>query len=210
MIRISASAKEKFYHILEKHVPQNAIHYCLDLWTSKPFHFKVTRRRQTKLGDYRFDPRTKEHTITVNHNLNPYNFLITYIHEYAHLLTTEKHHRRVSPHGKEWQREFQIALGPMLTTLIFPEELLKELMRHMRNPKASTQSDPNLVKALRKYDEPGEDNFVLDEIETGEHFIFKGNLYQKLENRRTRVVCNHVVTGRKYLIPKIARVERES
>lgn len=209
MIKVSPAAKEKFYHILEKHIPENAVHYCFDLWIAKPFHFKVARKRQTKLGDYRFDPLRKEHTITVNFNLNPYNFLITYVHEYAHLLATEKYGRRVSPHGREWQKEFQKTLLPVMNALVFPTELLMVLSRHMMKPKASTQSDPKLVKALRMYDEHSGDDFVLDEIAVGGRFIFKGNIYQKLEVRRTRVICNHLASGRKYLIPKIARVEIE-
>lgn len=207
MIKVPESAKEKLFQILEKHVPENAVHYCYDLWIKKPFHFKVTRKRQTKLGDYRFDQVRGEHTITVNFNLNPYNFLITYIHEYAHLITTEKYGRRVSPHGREWRKEFQQVLLPVMNELVLPPDILGVLRLHMRNPKASTQSDPRLVKALRRYDENTHEEFLLDDVAINAQFIFKGSLYQKLESRRTRVLCHHVDSGKRYLIPKIARVE---
>ena len=82
-------AKKQLYQILKAHVPDDAVHYCLELWTSIPFNFKVKNNRTTKLGDYRYDRRNGAHSITVNMDLNEYSFLITYIHEVAHLLTTE-------------------------------------------------------------------------------------------------------------------------
>ena len=144
---------EKLYSLLQQHIPDNAVHYCLDKWTEKPFHFTVTRKRNTKLGDYRFDPRTAKHSITVNHNLNKFNFLITFLHEYAHLTATDKYDRKVSPHGAEWKKEFKEVIQPMLNSLVFPDDILQVLIKHMKNPKASTQADARLVQVLRKYDD---------------------------------------------------------
>jgi hypothetical protein len=201
------TAKEKLYHILENHVPENAVHYCFDLWAAAPFNFKVSRSRSTKLGDYKYDKVRKGHTITVNHNLNQYLFLITYIHEVAHLRVTEQHGIRTSPHGREWKSLFSKLMQPVLNNLIFPDDILSPLRRHLENPKASSQSDLNLVMALRKYD-PDNGLRNLGEIGEGEVFIFKGKRYKKLDVRRTRVLCQHCNTGRKYLIPKIALVEQ--
>ncbi len=209
MIKLSESSRQKFFTVLQKYVPTDAVHYCYDLWVKNPFHFKISRNRQTKLGDYKYDPYRKEHTITVNYNLNLYNFLITYLHEFAHLTTTEKYGRKVLPHGKEWKKEFQNILSPMLSALIFPEDVLKVLIKHMKNPKASTHSDMHLVKALRKYDDGFSDVIILDELENGDIFSFKGNTFKKLESRRTRVLCHHIASGRRYLIPRIAKVEKD-
>jgi len=209
MIRTTETSRNKFYQLISQYVPGNAVHYCYDLWMGCPFHFKIARRRQTKLGDYRYDPNGKEHSITINYNLNTYNFLITYLHEYAHLLATEKYGRKINPHGKEWQTEFRNVMFPMLSPLIFPDNLLKVLAKHMKRPKASTQSDPMLVKALRNYDSNPTDVLLLDDIQTGEIFAFKGNRFKKLESRRTRVLCHHILSGRKYLIPRIARIEKD-
>jgi hypothetical protein len=208
MIRLSTKAKSTFFELLPKYIPENAVHYCFDLWVEHPFHFKVNRKRQTKLGDYRYDPVRKEHTITVNLNLNPYNFLITYLHEFAHLITTEKYGRKVSPHGQEWKNAFIETIAPVLNNLVFPNELLTILKKHMSNPKASSQSDPKLVRALRKYDKNPTDQMLLEDLDQGEEFDFKGNTFRKLETRRTRVLCFHLASGRKYLIPKIARIEK--
>ncbi len=210
MIRTTEVSRNKFYELIRQYMPENAVHYCFDLWVNYPFHFRITRKRQTKLGDYRYDPNRKEHSITINYNLNAYNFLITYLHEYAHLIATEKFGRKVSPHGKEWQMEFRNVMLPMLSPLVFPDDLLKVLARHMKKPKASTQSDPLLVKALRNHDPDPANAILLDDIKNGEIFSFKGNVFKKLESRRTRVLCHHISSGRKYLIPKIARIEKEA
>ena len=48
------------------------------------------------------------HRISVNGNLNKYSFLITLIHELAHLLTFTQYKNRVDPHGRNG-REFMAA-----------------------------------------------------------------------------------------------------
>ena len=199
-------AKKKLYQLLVKHVPENAIHYCLDLWVAIPFHFKVTRKRNTKLGDYRHDHRNASHTITVNHDLNPYSFLITYIHEVAHLLTTERNGRKAAPHGKEWQANFKELMQPVLSDLIFPKEILVPLIRHMKKPKASTYADPKLVHALRQLDEHESDLIPLAALDEGDIFEFNQKMYKKLNLRRTCVLCMESDTSRKYLISKMALV----
>lgn len=199
-------AKKKLYHILQQHVPENAVHYCLDLWTAIPFHFKVTRKRNTKLGDYRFDQRNSSHTITVNFDLNQYSFLITYIHEIAHLLTTERYGRKTQPHGKEWKSCFQELMEPALTDLIFPSDILILLFKHMKNPKASTFADSKLLHALRKHDHHESDLVPLSELIEGDIFEFNRQKYKKLSLRRTRVLCQQAENSRKYLISKMALV----
>jgi len=199
-------ARGKLYKILQMHVPENAVHYCLDLWTAIPFHFKVTRKRSTKLGDYRFDHRNGSHSITVIVDLNPYSFLITYIHEVAHLLTTERHKRRVPPHGVAWKNCFIELMEPVLSDLIFPHDVLLPLMKHMKNPKASTYADAKLVNVLRRYDEQEDTLITLAELKEGDIFEFNRKMYKKLNLRRTRVLCQQADSSKKYLISKMALV----
>ena len=199
-------ARKKLYKILVEHVPRNAVHYCLDLWSAIPFHFKVTKTRNTKLGDYRYDHRNKSHSISVNFDLNNYSFLITYIHEFAHLLTNERHGRQVAPHGKQWKGCFRELMEPVLTDLIFPTELLKPLTKHMRNPKASTYADSNLVAALRNYDHADVGLVTLGELNEGDIFEFNNRMYKRLDLRRTRILCQESGSRKRYLISKMALV----
>ncbi|MFY0653253.1 MAG: transcription elongation protein SprT [Cyclobacteriaceae bacterium] len=192
--------------LFEKHVPSTAVDYCYQLWLSFDFNLRITKKRNSKLGDYKFDPATTQHSISVNHNLNKYSFLITYIHEVAHLTTKEKYPRKVSPHGREWKNEFRKLMLPILNDKIFPDGLLRALASHMRNPKASSTSDKLLYKALMEYDE-NNGAILLAELEIGSTFLFNKRIYKKLEKRRTRSLCVEMKSNKKYLVSETASVK---
>lgn len=201
--------KENYRQVFERFVPIQAVDYCLDLWWDYRFEFKITKGRQTKLGDYRFHPVKKTHVVSVNNNLNPFAFLITYIHEVAHLVVYNDYKNRVSPHGGEWKSAFKQLMLPMLRSDVFPDDILRVLARHMKNPKASSYSDPKLISALSSYDKD-QNGILLSQVKTNEQFIFNKRQFTKLELRRTRVVCKEEKTGRKYLISQTAKVELTS
>lgn len=186
-------------------VPPSAVDYCILLWHENKFDLKITKKRLTKLGDYKYDFRTKRHTITINHDINKYGFLITYLHEIAHLKAFNKYGNKILPHGIEWKAEFQILLKPVLNASTFPESIYKALTNYIINPKASSCSDPVLAEAIRSYNVKKK-GFSLIEIEQGEKFIFSNRVFIKEEIKRTRYVCQEVKTGKRYLIPKIAEV----
>lgn len=190
----------------EKHLPQSAVNYCYGLWTQLAFEFKITKERSSKLGDYRFDPLTGKHTISVNHNLNSYSFLITYVHEVAHLMTKNKYKNKVLPHGLQWKQEFKKLMLPMLNDKIFPDDILRVLARHMKNPKASSTSDSRLLTVLRKYDGETDLTFLSD-VAPGTNFLFNKKVYKKLEKRRTRSLCIETNSNRKYLISETATIK---
>lgn len=157
------------------------------------------------MGDYRFDHRNGRQTITINNDLNPYSFLITYLHEVAHLLTFEQHGRKVAPHGQEWKNTFKKTLKPVLNEQNFPTDILQALINHFASPKATSCSDPVLYALLKKYDEDNGE-VLLKEIPIGGLFQFNNKTYQKLEVRRTRAICQEVKSKKKYLIALIAGV----
>lgn len=192
--------------VLTKHIPQAAIPYCLELWLAYPFHFKITRQRKTKQGDYRYHKLQKTHVITVNHNLNPYAFLITYIHEIAHQDAFQQHGYAISPHGKEWKRCFQRLMKPILLPSVFPEKVLNALTQYMRNPKASTCSDPELIMALQTYDV--QEGFIpLSRVQINRTFRFNQRIFLKEQVKRTRAWCREIKTGKRYTVAQSALVE---
>lgn len=195
------SPKEVFF----QYFPASAVDYCFQLWLDHKFHFKINKKRQTRLGDYRYNPAQKLHTITVNADLNPFSFLVTYLHEVAHLTNQVKHGSHVNPHGKEWKTEFIAISKPVLNTEVFPSFVLKALHDYFKNPKASSCSDHGLQKALQWFDEGG-DHLYLSDIQIGKLFEFNQRKFQKEEIRRTRVLCKEIKTGKKYLISKMAKV----
>lgn len=191
--------------VFERFVPASAVDYCCKLWDHYGFEFQIKRSRRTKLGDYRYDPKSKKHTITINNDLNSFSFLVTYLHEVAHLITFEKHGRKVDPHGTEWKNNFVKVAQPMMNEGVFPKPILLALTNYFKNPKASSCSDPILFNVLRKFDLENP-SIPLSQIRNGEEFTFNGKLYRKIEVRRTRSVCMALSSGRRYLISEIAPV----
>jgi SprT protein len=195
--------------ILQQYCPADAVPYCYQLWQKDKFIFRIKKDRRSKLGDYRFIPGSATpHHISINHTLNSYSFLITYIHEVAHLHTFSKYKRKVLPHGKEWKRSFRQLMLPLLNEGIFPPDILLPLQLYMQNPKASSCSDMALFKALQVYSVSAKP--LLLELSTGETFVLHGRVFEKGLTRRTRVVCRESSTGKQYSISAQAPVERLS
>jgi len=199
---------DRFENVISKYVPEGSVDYCTYLWRQNKFTFKVTRDRTTKLGDYRFNPSNRGHIISVNGGLNQFSFLLTLIHEMAHMHVQLQFGRNAKPHGKEWKRIFRELMLPLLNPDIFPDEILRALAKHMRNPKASSQSDSNLVKIMRGYDVKQFIGSYLEDVVEGEQFLFNKRQFKKLQKKRTRAVCLDLHSGRKYLIAESAEVSK--
>lgn len=192
---------------LSNHVPEAALTYCVSLHKKYLFELKITKKRVTKAGDYRFDPKLRSHTISVNNNLNKYAFLITYVHEVAHRVVMDIYGRSVKPHGIEWKTHFQQLMLPVLNPDIFPDDVLRALSNYLRNPKASSYSDIRLSNSLRNYDSRNnESELSLNDIQEGHKFEFNKRIFEKILTKRTRVLCIEVKSGRRYLIPALAMV----
>jgi hypothetical protein len=199
---------EKFRAVISKYIPENSVEYVLQLWIRHPFHFTVTKTRQSKHGDFYYDPKDGSNTITVNGSLNPYMFLITFIHEIAHYHNYMQYGFRVSPHGRFWKSHFAALLKPLMNENHFPPDILQELKIHMRNPKASSDSDLNLTRILHRYNRGfNPDKKYLESVLPGEKFLFQGRIYLKIENKRTRALCRDVRSGREFLIPGLSSID---
>lgn len=197
---------EKVLAILQTHVPTAALDYCLSLWKGTPFELKVSKSRQTKVGDFTSRGTRRHPRITLNNDLSAYQFLLTYVHEVAHLHVYLRHGNRVDPHGEEWRTTFTELMIPMLWETVFPEEILHELRRHMINPMASSFSDPRLTQVMRKFDRDADKFVMLSEVPEGSIFTFQKRQFIKGKLRRTRVLCRELKSKRDYLVPADALV----
>lgn len=175
-----------------------------NLLNKYPFCLKIVAERSSKYGDFR--KTTKGFQITINENLNPYQFLLTLIHEIAHLVTY-KNHKRVKPHGIEWKQNFQHLMLPFLNPNIFPKELLPHLANYLKNPKASTNSDIHLAYAIKQYNSKLEKNFIF-ELNKGDIFTFRNKKYKMGKKRRTRFECTQLNTNKVYLFNQNAEVDK--
>jgi len=185
--------------ILTQYLPPAAVDQVFEWIVQYKVHFKITKDRKTKLGDYRSPLPNAHHRITVNHNLNRYAFLITTVHELAHLIVFEEFGRRVAPHGDEWKNEYSRRLSYFLTPKIFPEDILKVLKKSVSKIKASSTSDLALSRVLRKYDPPS-DELKLEDVETNTVFVIQdGKQFIKGERIRTRIKCQSLQNKKYYL-----------
>lgn len=193
--------------VLKKYLPERAIEPCLVLIKENGVHLKIVNERVTRHGDYRRLPNGLHH-ITVNSSLNKYRFLITLVHEIAHLVAFEKYGRQILPHGIEWKRTFQLLMLPFIRPEIFPSKLLPLLARHFKNPKASSDTDAKLSIALKQFDTQSKDNSYIFELPLGSIFrIYNGKLFKKGNKRVKRYECIEIATGKVYIFQPNAEVE---
>ncbi len=201
--------KETTFSFLEQFLPPGAYDQVAPFFQTHTIYLTLTHDRKSVLGDYRAPTRAEpHHRISVNATLNPYSFLITLLHELAHLFTFVHFGHKVSPHGKEWKTQFRHTLIPFLGKQFFPKDVEKALLAYIHDPAASTCTDPRLYKALYRYDARKPNHKLVDELEINEKFETEdGQQYQKIEKLRTRTKCRNVQTGRLYLFPGIAEVK---
>ena len=188
----------------QNYIPQKAIPFVQFLIDKHSFDLIIVNQRQTKHGDFRKLPNGK-FQITVNNNLNKYQFLLTLVHEIAHHVTHQKF-GRVQPHGKEWKTVFQHLMLPFLKPDIYPSAMLSHLANYLKNPKASTDSDVNLSLALRE-NKPEIGKHFIFEIPIGSLFTFKNVVYKRGNKRRTRIECLNMQNKKVYLFNQNVEIE---
>lgn len=199
--------RKNITHSLQKYLPDVYIDYIVSLMFSENLQFKITKPRKTKQGDYRHPYNGKPHRISINSNLNPYAFLITTIHEFAHMNTYIQYGNKVKAHGKEWKDEFKKLLTPVLQQKELPLEIEMALWRSLHNLKASSCTDTALFRALKKYDKTPETTVLLEELPNLSTFRLGKKTFIREKLRRSRYLCTEVHTRKHYLVSRLAEVE---
>lgn len=198
---------QKNSEILKKYIPEPCVPLIASWIIDLDFKLKIKKERSTRLGDYTSPRNGLNHIITVNYNLNKYAFLITLIHEIAHLVTYDEYKNVVNPHGVEWKKNFQKLIQPFLSTDIFPLEVFAALRKYMQNPAASSCTDVQLLKTLKLHDEETGTVF-LEYLPINSHFLFNGSrIFIKGEKIRKRFKCKEINTGLIYLFNPLTEVE---
>jgi hypothetical protein len=174
-------------------------------------HLTIAKERKSILGDYRHRTHHANHRISVNGNLNTFAFLVTLLHELAHLLTFEQHSNRVQAHGKEWKMIYGQLLQKFLQNKVFPADIEKELLQSLKNPAASSCAEDGLLRVLRKYDTRESHHRLVEEISINALFrLSDGRVFQKGEKLRKRFKCKELKTGKLYLFSPVYEVEEMS
>ena len=198
--------REQYLEVLRKYLPQSTTETIYRWIAENRVELKIATGRSTKLGDYRAPHAGKGHRISINHDLNQYSFLITLVHEFAHLHTWERFGRRVKPHGLEWKLEFQRLMKPFLEGNVFPPDVLRVLTVYMSNPAASSCTDTSLLKVLKQYD-PDSSTWLLEDLPPRSLFrLGKDRIFSKGEKLRKRYKCLEINTKKVYFVSPVAEV----
>ncbi len=89
-----------------------------------------------------------------------------------------------------------------------PKDVESALLNSLVNVKASSCSDLNLFRVLKKYNEDHHVKTHLEELEENEHFLLNGKQFAKGKLRRKRYLCTEVPTRKQYLVSALAEVEK--
>jgi len=200
--------KKRMLDDLTPFLPQGTVPIIEQMLKDESYHLIVSRPRKTKLGDFRSPRPGETPQLTVNGNLNPFSFLITLVHEIAHLKIWNKHKNKVKPHGSEWKNLYAQLLSEFIGKELLPKHLEIALKNHIAQPKYTTGADIKLSLELRKYDEAN--NFTtLSELVEGTQFKLGKRAFILGEKLRSRYLCVDVENGKKYRVHGLAQVEAE-
>ncbi len=195
---------------LKHYVPEGSFDKVVEYLHQYRVHLTVSKVRKSVLGDYRHAHLGSNHRISINGNLNQYEFLITLLHELAHLLTYEAYKNKVDAHGKEWKLCYGILLNDFILLNIFPKEVEVVLKKSMLSPAATANGEVALLTVLRKYNQHQKEGFqLLSSIPEGALFMTdNGKIFKKGKLRRKRYACVELKTGLPYTVSAISEVKQ--
>ncbi|MCW3463569.1 SprT-like domain-containing protein [Chitinophaga nivalis] len=201
--------KEAPLNALASYLPEGTFGQVMEYVSTYKVHLTITKERQSILGDYRHpDGQGKGHRISINGSLNKYSFLLTLLHEIAHLTTFNKYANRVAAHGKEWKQEFSFILRGFVGKNLLPPDVELAVRQSMLNPAASSCADEDLMRVLKNYDRKKENHVLVEQVPLNGQFKIKdGRIFRKGEKVRKRYRCEEVASHRLYLFSPVYEVE---
>ena len=200
-------AHKHSFDALKAYLPDGSFELVMPLILQHRVHLTITRHRQTKLGDYRNAWGNKNHRISINGNLNKYSFLITLLHELAHLLAYEQFGNRIQPHGREWKKTYGSILKDFLAKQLFPPVIAEELKATLHNPAASSCAEDDLQRILMQYDVKRPGVKLVEQLANGQHFrIPGGRVFVRGEKVRKRFKCFELPHMKPYLFSPLYEV----
>lgn len=173
-----------------KFLPEDFQDLILNIKEEEGFALTLSNPRKSKLGDYRYNFRTKSHHITINIDLEPIYFLITYLHEVAHKMCCDQFKRKAQPHGKEWKALFVSLLWSAKHQIKLSDSDNEIMLNFISNPQARFQKFTKNDNYLKLSDLKNDTVFELED----------GKLFKLIIKRRTRYLCLNTLNNKEYTV----------
>lgn len=195
--------------VLQRYMPEKAAEWALDKLKQHRIQLRISGYRSSKWGDYQPPDKGPLHRISINYNLNPQAFTVTFVHELAHLETYLRWGSHVAPHGPQWHQTFAHLMREVLNLKALHPAVENYFRKHEFRHAASACSDPQLRRLLRTFDPVTDPNIMLlEQVPPGGFFIIPGGrVFRKGPLQRTRYKCTCVHTGQSYLIHHLMEVK---
>lgn len=193
--------------ILLRYFPPQSIDVVYNWVVEHHIHFRITKSRESKLGDYQPLPKINAHRITVNFDLNKWAFLIIFVHELAHLVVYETHGNKVKAHGNEWKNAYRDLMKNFTGEHnIFPPDIAGAVEKYMAKAYATSYTDVELTKILRNYNKDRNEIYIDDIPMNGLFKAENGEIFRKEQKLRKRFLCVCIRNRREYFFSPMTRV----
>ena len=173
-----------------KFLPKDFQEHILNIKKKEGFSLTLSNPRKSKLGDYRYNHKFKSHHITINIDLEPIYFMVTYLHEVAHKMCWDQFNLKAKPHGQEWKHLFVSLLWNFKSQIKLSDSDNELILNFISNPQARFQKFNNCENDLKVSNLKPQSIF---ELEGGETF-------QLIKKRRTRFLCLNTINNQQYTI----------
>jgi len=191
---------------LEKYLPHGCAGPVSEWFGQNHVILRISRSRRSKLGDFRNRGAMVPPVISINHDLNPYSFLVTLLHEMAHAEIFFKSRKRLLPHGNEWKSAYRRIALPFLEIENLDEKFIQVFGQYLNNPAASSMANQPLATLLKSFDQP-RDVTLITEIPENTHFSLPdGRVFVKGRKLRKRFRCECLNNKRIYLFSPMAEI----
>jgi hypothetical protein len=201
--------KEDIKQILSSYIPVKAIDSIADIIIGHAVMVKITRSRKRIHGTYRRPTPQQAHRITINHDLNPYLFLITLLHEFAHMHAWQQ--KQSLQHNNIWKKCFADLLMQYIDKDIFPSDVKSALINHIPKITSSDFLDIDLTRALLSYNkncEEENDLVFLSDLPVDSCFMHNHKTFIKQKQLRKYFLCKELKTNRMYKYHPLAKVKQ--
>lgn len=192
--------------VLENFLPHGCAGPVSEWFGQNHVILRISRSRRSKLGDFRNRGTMVPPVISINHDLNPYSFLVTLLHEMAHAEIFLNYKKRLLPHGGEWKAAYRRIALPFLTIENLDEKFIQVFEHYLNNPAASSMANQPLAILLKSFDQ-SKDVTLITEIPEYSHFSLPdGRVFIKGQKLRKRFRCECLNNKRIYLFSPMAEI----